>query len=162
MARSHIGTGCNNTQSVCIIQENKHKLCSVVDKKAILGKIRSHYGFSTNAEFADFLGIKPNVLSNWFARGTFDYNVVFTKCEDIDGNWLLSGVGEMIRTTKEASCQSDHTDKKLFDAQQKIIAMLEAENERLKKELEAKSINRALPADLEYGRKYKEHSQSGK
>jgi|SRR5690606_5573934 len=60
------------------------------DKTLILNKIKLHYGFKSDAEFARFLGIKANSLSNWYKRNTIDYDLVFTKCEDINLEWLLS------------------------------------------------------------------------
>lgn len=122
--------------------------------------------------FVDHLGISKRDFygKTGISRGTLESSTGITEetvakfiaTYDVNIEWLITGRGEMFRTTKDASCQSDPTDKKLVDAQQKIIAMLEAENDRLKKELETKSVNRVLPADLEYGRKYEEHSRSGK
>ncbi|MGJ1419957.1 helix-turn-helix domain-containing protein [Sphingobacterium spiritivorum] len=68
-----------------------------VNKSLILNKIKLHYNFKSDAEFARFLEIKPNSLANWYSRNTMDYERVFSKCEDIDANWLLSGEGEMLR-----------------------------------------------------------------
>lgn len=65
------------------------------DKTLILNKIKLHYQFKTDAEFARFLDIKPNSLANWYARNTLDYERLFSKCEYINANWLLSGEGEM-------------------------------------------------------------------
>lgn len=70
------------------------------DKSLILNSIKSHYNFKSDAEFARFLGIAPNTLSNWYSRNTLDFELIHTKCVDIDGNWLLSnGVGAMSRLT---------------------------------------------------------------
>src|SRR5690606_3462732 len=61
------------------------------DKTLILNRIKLHYGFKSDADFARFLGIKPNSLSNWYKRNTIDYDLVFSKCEDLNIEWLLSG-----------------------------------------------------------------------
>ena len=45
------------------------------------------------------MGIKPNTLSNWYSRNTIDYDLIITKCERIDANWLLTGKGEMLKST---------------------------------------------------------------
>lgn len=69
-------------------------------KTLILNKIKLHYGFKSDAEFARFLEIKPNSLANWYSRNTMDYERVFSKCEDIDANWIFTGEGEMLRRYK--------------------------------------------------------------
>jgi hypothetical protein len=69
-----------------------------MDKSLILKEIKKHYNFKTDGEFADFLGIKQNTLSNWSSRNSIDYDRIISKCEDIDGNWLLTGQGSMLKS----------------------------------------------------------------
>jgi len=66
------------------------------DKSVILGRIKEYCKFSTDTELADFLGIQRSTLSNWVKRNSIDYDLVFSKCENIDKNWLLTGQGEML------------------------------------------------------------------
>lgn len=66
------------------------------DKILILNSIKQHYNLKNNVEFAAHLGISPQNLSNWYSRGTLDFELIYTKCLDINGNWLLSGKGEML------------------------------------------------------------------
>ncbi len=66
------------------------------DNKLILNNIKSHYNFKSDAEFARFLGIAPNTLSNWYSRNTMDYELIITKCEELNANWLLTGKGDML------------------------------------------------------------------
>lgn len=68
-----------------------------MDKTLILNLIKLHYKFKTDTDFANFLGITPQTLSNWKARNYIDYNIVYTKCVDIDANWLLTGTGKMLK-----------------------------------------------------------------
>lgn len=70
------------------------------DKTLILNEIKGHYGFKTDAEFARFLGIKPNTLSNWYARNTFDYEILVTKCDDLNTDWLF-GRGDMLKDSSK-------------------------------------------------------------
>lgn len=69
----------------------------IVDNTLILNRIKKHFKFKNDAEFARFLDIKPNTLSNWYTRNSIDYQKIITKCEDIDANWLLTGEGDMIK-----------------------------------------------------------------
>lgn len=71
-----------------------------INKTLILNDIKTHYGFKSDAEFARFLGIKPNTLSNWYARDTFDYEIIVTHCEDINTEWLF-GRGDMLKRIED-------------------------------------------------------------
>ncbi|MGY0039200.1 helix-turn-helix domain-containing protein [Pedobacter sp. NJ-S-72] len=86
-------------------------------KSQILSQIKSHYNFKNDAEFARYLDIKPNTLSNWHSRNTIDYELIVTKCADIDANWLLTGQGEMLKNEgQEVSVRKLRTDM-LMDTQ---------------------------------------------
>jgi len=87
------------------------------DKSFILSQIKSHYNFKNDADFARYLDIKPNTLSNWHSRNTMDYEVIVTKCVDIDANWLLTGQGDMLKKEgQEVTVRKLHTDR-LMDTQ---------------------------------------------
>lgn len=62
-----------------------------IDKSLILNKLRDYYGFKTDTEFAVFLGIAQPTLSNWHKRRTLDYELIISKCDNINANWLLRG-----------------------------------------------------------------------
>lgn len=64
-----------------------------MDKSLILNRIKKHYNFTTDIELADFLGISKSTLSNWYKRNSIDYDLLFSKCELVDKNWLLTGEG---------------------------------------------------------------------
>jgi phage repressor protein C with HTH and peptisase S24 domain len=68
-----------------------------MDKSLILKEIKKYYNFKTDSEFADFLGIKQNTLSNWSTRNSIDYDRVISKCDEIDANWLITGKGSMLK-----------------------------------------------------------------
>ncbi|MBS4064187.1 MAG: helix-turn-helix domain-containing protein [Chitinophagaceae bacterium] len=67
------------------------------DKALILNEIQGHLGFSKDADFARHLGVTPQTLSNWKSRGTFDINIVYTKCLFINPHWLITGEGQMLK-----------------------------------------------------------------
>lgn len=64
----------------------------------MLNEIKRHINIRTDVEFAKYLGIKPNVLSNWHKRGTFRIDVITQKCEFVNKDWLLTGNGEMLKS----------------------------------------------------------------
>ena len=45
-----------------------------------------------------FLGIKANTQSSWYARNTFDFDLILHKCEFLNPDWLLTGNGPMLKT----------------------------------------------------------------
>lgn len=69
-----------------------------MNKSKIIREIKLHLGFKNDTELADFLGIKQNTLSTWKSRNTMDYDLVISKCDFIDANWLLTGEGEMLKS----------------------------------------------------------------
>ena len=62
----------------------------------ILDAIRFYKRFTTKKAFAEHLGIKANVLSNWYSRNTFDKDIILGKIPEINRTWLLTGQGEML------------------------------------------------------------------
>ena len=61
-----------------------------------------HYSDGNKARFASVLGITPQGLSTWIKRETFDTELIFSKCEGISPEWLLTGNGEMLKHTDPA------------------------------------------------------------
>ena len=55
-----------------------------------------HYSNGNKAQFASILGITPQGLSTWIKRDSFDIELVFSKCEGISAQWLLTGEGDML------------------------------------------------------------------
>ena len=65
---------------------------NVVD---ILKRVKTAYLLKTDAALATFLNIKPNIISMWKIRQSLDWDLIFTKCDDINPGWLLTGEGSM-------------------------------------------------------------------
>jgi len=93
----------------------------------ILNKIKEYYNFKTDKELADYLGIAPTTLSSWYARNRIDYLLVYTRCKEIDGNFLLTGEGKMLRQPGSDGSGDDAV---------KRAEQLAAENEELRTQLE--------------------------
>ncbi|SEF87019.1 LexA family transcriptional regulator [Parabacteroides chinchillae] len=64
---------------------------SFFNKGDVLNRIKERYSLKNNADLARFLGVAPNTITNWYNRGTFDIDLIYTKCEGIDFNWLFKG-----------------------------------------------------------------------
>ena len=67
-----------------------------MNKKERLEAIIKHYSDGKPSVFAKLIGVAPSTISSWLSRDTFDYDLLFAKCENISSEWLLTGRGEMI------------------------------------------------------------------
>ena len=69
-----------------------------MDKKGILQALVTHYTGGNKSQFAKLLGVKPQTINTWDARGTFDLELIYSKCECISADWLLTGEGPMLKS----------------------------------------------------------------
>lgn len=63
----------------------------------MLNSLISYFDNGNKAQFSKRLGISPQGISTWIKRNTFDSELIFSKCENINASWLLTGEGEMIQ-----------------------------------------------------------------
>lgn len=69
----------------------------MVDCIKILKRAKIALGLSTDVQLAEALGVSKSTLSNWKARNTIDYAILFSKCEHVNIDWLITGEGDMVR-----------------------------------------------------------------
>lgn len=74
-----------------------------MDKSLIINKIKDHYKFKKDSDFALHLGISAQMLSNWKARNTYDAELLYTKCLEVSPEWLLTGKGAMLKTDNSST-----------------------------------------------------------
>ncbi|WP_305156630.1 helix-turn-helix domain-containing protein [uncultured Muribaculum sp.] len=67
----------------------------MTNKTIILDRVKKYFSLDTNKDLADFLGVSKQTISNWYNRNTLDYEIVISKCTQIDFRidlkWLLCG-----------------------------------------------------------------------
>ena len=103
-----------------------------MDKTLMLNRIKKQFKFSSDAEFARFLEIKPQVLSNWKARNTFDPELIYTKCLELNSEWLLTGEGNMLKENNQKNMIAEparsyrKTADKIYPVQQVPVFNLDA------------------------------------
>lgn len=68
-----------------------------ISSKDILDRLKEALLIDTDTELADCLGIKKATLSNWRNRNSIDLPLVFSICEQINIDWLITGEGTMLR-----------------------------------------------------------------
>ncbi len=70
-----------------------------IDKSLILNKIKDSYFFKKDTDFANFLGIKRQTLSSWHSRNTFDIELLYAKCVNINADFLITGKGPVKKSS---------------------------------------------------------------
>lgn len=69
----------------------------------MLDQIKHHYRFKRDVDLARHLEIKPQALSNWRKRNSFDAELIYTKCNALNPAWLLTGEGPMLQEDPEGA-----------------------------------------------------------
>ena len=76
-------------------------------KKDMILALIEHYSNGNKAQFASLLGISPQGLSTWIKRETFDIELVFSKCEGLSAQWLLTGEGDMLENNYQTKIEKN-------------------------------------------------------
>lgn len=65
----------------------------------MLKEIREYYKLHRNNDFAKFMGLSEQNAYSWTKRSFMDLELVYSKCPEINPEWLLSNgeVGTMLR-----------------------------------------------------------------
>lgn len=78
-----------------------------MEKRDMLEQIIDYYSSGNKSKFANMIGVKPQTINTWLLRGTFDIELIYSKCEHLSGDWLLSGEGDMLRSAPTAIANGD-------------------------------------------------------
>ena len=83
----------------------------------ILNRLKAALAVGTDKELAETLGIKKATLSNWRTRNSIDFPLVFSFCEHINIDWLITGRGEPnnLESTKPSLVVESGNNDKLLD-----------------------------------------------
>lgn len=78
-----------------------------MDKKLILNELINHYANGNNTKFANLLGVSQQVVANWKKRGVLDYELILEKLPEVSAEWLMRGIGSMLKDGTTAPEQHD-------------------------------------------------------
>lgn len=82
-------------------------------KSDILETLVGHYSNGNKARFAKKIGISAQGLSTWISRNTFDIDILYSKCEGISAEWLLTGKGDMLKPSEPAITKLEKADHRI-------------------------------------------------
>lgn len=91
-----------------------------MEKRDILESLINHYTGGNKARFASKIGVKPQTINTWIARNTFDVDVIYANCEDVSGDFLLTGEGDMIKRA-EVYPSARHVQVELIQLCKKLV-----------------------------------------
>ena len=67
----------------------------------MLEAIINHFANGNKSQLARILDVTPQAISTWLSRNTFDQELIYAKCENINPDWLLTGRGEMLKSERK-------------------------------------------------------------
>ncbi len=82
-----------------------------MDKRLMLNNLIKHYSNGSESDFAKKIGVTPQTITNWKNRNTFNLDKIYTNCENINADWLISCKGEMLKPNKVVTNDSTLTPK---------------------------------------------------
>ena len=122
----------------------------------ILNRLKLALSLGTDSELASLLGVKKATLSNWRNRNSIDFPLVFSVCEQVNIDWLVTGRGLPTLNQDEQSlmgAQNEDTENnKYLDrivAQAEEIGRLKLRIEQLEQEKNVYAASRqTTPREL--------------
>lgn len=67
-----------------------------MSKRERLEALIDHYSNGNKSDFARMLGIKPQTINSWLSRDSYDIDLIYSICENLSADWLLTGEGKML------------------------------------------------------------------
>lgn len=78
-----------------------------MNNETIIETLVNVYADGNNRAFARMLGVSSQTISNWKRNERNpDLRLIYTKCENLSGDWLLSGEGDIFRTPASLNKQT--------------------------------------------------------
>lgn len=78
-----------------------------MDNETLIDTLVNVYSDGNNKDFARMLGVSSQTISNWKRSERHpDLRLIYTKCENLSGDWLLSGEGDIFRTPDPSNKQT--------------------------------------------------------
>ena len=76
-----------------------------MERNEILNTLILHFARGNQSRFARTLNLSPSTVATWVSRKTFDAIRIKAVFPQVDGNWLLTGEGEMLLPDDQGTIQ---------------------------------------------------------
>lgn len=76
-----------------------------MERNEILNTLILHFARGNQSQFARILNLSPSTVATWVSRKTFDAIRIKAVFPQVDGNWLLTGEGEMLLPDDQGTIQ---------------------------------------------------------
>lgn len=90
-------------------------------KSEMLNQLIDHYTGGNKAKFAELLGVRAQTINSWEKRESFDHELLYSTFDDLSGDWLLSGEGEMLKS-KRFAYKSQDNNRELIELCKQLVA----------------------------------------
>ena len=93
-----------------------------MDKSSMVECLVNYYSDGNQAQFAAKLGVPAQNVSAWIKRNTFNAELIYSRCEGVSADWLLSGEGEMLRGLHDVDNKLPRSDRQLIELCKLLVA----------------------------------------
>ena len=105
-----------------------HKL----NNRERLEALINYYSEGNKSMFGRLIGLQPSSITNWIRRDTLDFELIYSKCADLNPHWLLTGEGEMLKSTvRQSNPSQDAAPTQLTGIIQELMNELRQKNEEI-------------------------------
>lgn len=105
-----------------------HKL----NNRERLEALINYYSEGNKSMFGRLIGLQPSSITNWIRRDTLDFELIYSKCADLNPHWLLTGEGEMLKSTvRQSSSQQEAAPTQFTGLIQELMNELRQKNEEI-------------------------------
>lgn len=105
-----------------------HKL----NNRGRLEALIDYYSEGNKSMFGRLIGLQPSSITNWIRRDTLDFELIYSKCADLNPHWLLTGEGEMLKSTvHQSNPQQEAAPAQLTGLIRELMDELRQKNEEI-------------------------------
>lgn len=91
-----------------------------------------YYSEGNKSMFGRLIGLQPSSITNWIRRDTLDFELIYSKCADLNPHWLLTGEGEMLKSTvHQSNPQQEAAPAQLTGLIRELMDELRQKNEEI-------------------------------
>lgn len=103
-----------------------------LNNRGRLEALINYYSEGNKSMFGRLIGLQPSSITNWIRRDTLDFELIYSKCANLNPHWLLTGEGEMLKSTvHQSNPQQEAAPAQLTGLIQELMNELRQKNEEI-------------------------------